>query len=174
MKLTNEEQDLVEKNHNLICGFAKHRDLDLEDWYGELAIVLCKAIKIWNPKEGKLSSLYYGMCENKLKQEYRKRNALKRQDGGLLSLDYEYGNFENTYTLNNYNTEILDDSLEDVVSNKILLEDILDDKFGLVARLRYEGYSQVEISDKLNVSQSYISRILSDMKGEYIFGEIDE
>ena len=39
-QLTKEQQELVEKNHNLIYGFANKNKLNIEEYYGILANTL--------------------------------------------------------------------------------------------------------------------------------------
>ena len=41
--LTKFEQQLVTDNHTLIYGFTNRYKLDLEEYYGILALALCKA-----------------------------------------------------------------------------------------------------------------------------------
>ena len=169
MKLTEQQAKIVESNHNLIYGFAHFRNLDLEEWYGLLAIQLCETVLKWDDSRGKLSTLYYLHCDSLVRNEYVRRNAQKNQDGGLLSLDYEYqeGNNEPYDMEDMFEHEVRGNSIYDIVNKKNTLEELSRGKYGEIFQLRYEGYTQEEIADIVGLSQPHISRILSDKLEEY-------
>ena len=50
--LTQEQQKLAEQYHGLIFSFAKEMRLSFEEWYGVLAIALCKAAAFYDPSKG--------------------------------------------------------------------------------------------------------------------------
>jgi len=173
IKLTEEQRKMVEVNHNLIYSYCNTNHLDLDEWYGVCAVQLCKAVRSHDGHRGVLSTLFYAMCDNLVKYTYRKTTALKRQNEGVLSLEYEYGNgTDNIYTLEDTIIPRLDTDVEDVVANKILLEQMFEGEYGDIIRLKYEGYTQTEISKILEVGQSTISKALTQAKGRYLYGEI--
>ena len=54
-KLTKEQQQLVEDNHNLIYSYLNKRHLPIDstfDFYGDAALGLCTAAHIYNPSLG--------------------------------------------------------------------------------------------------------------------------
>lgn len=70
-KMTEEQKELAEKNHNLIYGFMHKYDID-EDYYDILAIALCEAAMTYRPELGhKFTTWAYSnmnlayCCENK-------------------------------------------------------------------------------------------------------------
>lgn len=173
MKLTDAEKEVVTNNHNLIYGYIRDRSLDEEEWYGLLAIELCKAVKHHNKHLGELSTFYYRLCDNLLYTKITKSNAQKRQDGGILSLDYEYEDGSCTYTMLDKIESDLDTTLDKIIVDEKLNE-LLDDEFGEIVKLRCEGYSQEEISEITGWSQSYISLILRRLRGELESGKINQ
>lgn len=62
MVLTDEQRQLVSKNHNLIYQFAKVKQLDLEEHYGTLAIGLCRAASLFDPGRGVKFSTFAWKC----------------------------------------------------------------------------------------------------------------
>ena len=56
--------------------YNKHKDLyrfwEPDDLLQELRCLLWVAIKKWKPKRGKLSTLYWHICKNRLNSRYRK------------------------------------------------------------------------------------------------------
>ena len=64
-KLTDDQRKLVEKNHNLIYTFARKYKINLDEYYGLLAIGLCIAARIYDPNKGlAFSTLAYQCMRN--------------------------------------------------------------------------------------------------------------
>ena len=170
MKLTKEESRFVEDNHNLIYGYAHLRGIDLEEHYGLLAIELCRAISGYKSHRGSFSNYYYTLCDNALIKEYYKQSRQKRDGGDILSLDYEYSSGEcdsgpiNAKELFGVQEPV---ELEEVIEYNRLLTELLNDEYGEIVQLRLEGYTQMEISRIIGMSQSKISNELSRIKEEY-------
>lgn len=172
MKLTEEQCLIVEENHNLIYSYIHKNYLDLEEWYGLLAIELCKAVKVWDKEKGTLSTIFYYMCDNRVKHEYRRTQAKKRQHEGMLSLDYTYiDNSGNQKTLEELAQFGVEPEYEGEMYNGELLEEMLQDEHGEIIRLSYLGYNQAEIGEMIDLSQSQVSRILKKMRNKYFGGE---
>lgn len=154
IKLNDEQRKMVEDNHNLIYQYIHDKNLNLEEWYGWLAIELCESVLRYNPDKGKLSTLFYIRCNNKLRQEYRKKHSQKRCNNGVVP--------------------IIDDLVgEDVciidkVDNSIILDKLMEHEYADIIKLRCEGYTQNEIADIVGISQSNVSKILKKIKKEYL------
>lgn len=144
MRLTDEQRDVVEKNHSLIYWYANYRHLDLEEWYDLLAIELCKTVIGYDKTIGSITTYYKLRCDNLTRKEYKRQHAKKNFHNGLCVLQ---DNFHIDYDL----------------QNMIELNDLLKDD---VIRLKYEGYTQNEIGEKLGLSQGYISKILAKKKDD--------
>ena len=151
MKLTDEQSKTVEENHNLIYGFANMRKINLDEHYGTLAIELCNTVKHWNPQRSNLSTYFYIRANNRMRMEYRKKFSNKRkanEDSLELKLDI----------LNYPNDELAED---------LILQDMIKHGDSEIILLKYQGYSQDEIAEKLGVSQATISRELTDTFKKY-------
>lgn len=150
MKLTEEQAEVVEKNHSLIYWYAKLTHLNLDEWYDLLAIELCYSVMQYDPAKGALSSFFKLKADGMVYKEWRKSQTQKRCHG-----ETEY--------------------YDSVISGEDSLETSFFEHYGTITgsedekiiKLRYDGYTQQEIADMLNVSQSYISIALKRLKNEY-------
>ena len=151
MKLTKDEQAIVEKNHNLIYGVANKFNLNIEEWYGLLAIELCKTVEKHNPAKSKLSTYYYIRVKGLISKEQSKRKAAKR-DFESIKLNENYCGDGNNLSDLEMETEL-----------KIWLESQNNE----ILNLKYQGYNQNEIADILGISQSNVSRMLRKLRLDF-------
>ena len=80
MKLTDAQRQIAEDNHSLIYGFLRKNHLDVDEWYGIIAIGYLKAVLQWDPDRGKLSTFAFLTMKNSYLQEINRRNRLKRKE----------------------------------------------------------------------------------------------
>lgn len=73
--LTPQQQKLVEDNHNLIYSLAYKKNINLDEFYGDLAIGLCKAALAFDENRGKFSTLAYTSMYNEYKIRLRQITA---------------------------------------------------------------------------------------------------
>lgn len=144
MVLTNEQSDMVAENHNLIYWYANFKGLDIEEWYDVLAIELCRTIIKYNSKLGSLSNYYKLRADGVVSKEFRKRNAKKRYHVPVEYADEYMG--------------------EEVDHDLLELENWIDGSESDVLKLKFQGYSQKEISTMLGISQSYVSIMLKRLR----------
>lgn len=69
--LTDKQRRLAEENHNLIYGYAAKEHLDIDEYYGILAIGLCKAAQAYNKKKGMFSTFAYACMKNEVLMHWR-------------------------------------------------------------------------------------------------------
>lgn len=99
MKLTKEQQKLVEDNHDLVFGFLRDYHLSYEDWYDVACIGLCITGLNWDKEKGKFSTLAYKNMYNEYGKIIQYSKRLKRkEEEPVRSLNmvnnedkYEYG-----------------------------------------------------------------------------------
>lgn len=157
--MTKEQQKLVEENHNLIYHMCHKYNLNIEEYYGILAIALCKAAISYDKNTGYSFATY--ACKAMynaylLNIRYAKSS---RRNGVVVSLN------DIIYENNNGDSDI---ALEDTISNNLDVYDEcifldfykLDERQLKIIKLRIQGYNQAEIADLFNISQSYASRLL--------------
>lgn len=79
MTILNEHsKKLIKENHNLIYGFLRDYDLDIDEYYSIAAIGLCNAANSYNNQESKFSSYAYFCMRNEVLKEIRTQNYKKR------------------------------------------------------------------------------------------------
>lgn len=102
-----------------------------------------------DPKKSKLSTYFYLRCNWIIGSKYKREQAIKRQHNGMISIDhdnaFEYGEYDDT-TFN------------------VMLNEMLEHEHGEVVKLRYEGYSNVEIGEILGIHRVTVAKMLSEVK----------
>ena len=152
MKLTKEQQKLVEENHNLIYSFCYKYNLDIEEWYDIFAIALCEAIKKWDNTRSNLSTFVYVKFKTTMLMEYRNSKALKRgREFTNISIDNE------TFTLEIEDTKNIENNVVDKIVSQEKIKTLKHSDQKLLL-MRLKGYNQKEIAEKMGVSQPSISR----------------
>lgn len=161
--MTKEQEQLVTDNHNLIYWFIQKKNLDLELYYDVLAIGLCKAaIHYDESKNLKFATYAVIVMDNEYKAECRRNMSQRRRCDTLCSLDEPIHNEQGDIFSR---SELITNGL--TAYDEIIpydLEDVLNDRQLQIARLCMLGFTQDEISKQLNYSQSYISRLLAQIK----------
>lgn len=152
-KLTDKERQMVEDNEKLIYWYANKKNLDTDEWYGLLAIELCKTVRKYNPDRGSLSTYF------KLRADimvYRKMQE-KYRSGELY--DYEIDESQHE-----------DESVEvfDKVDSDIALEDLLEsletDRDRIIIRMKLDGYTQKEIAEETGLTQQGVGWVLRKVR----------
>lgn len=168
--LNKEQQELVEKNHNLIYEFAKNKGLAIDEYYDILAIGLCQAASAYDENRGRFSTIAYHSMNNILKQHYR---HISRQraipENKIVSYNAQAGDEDIDKS---YIDAIADDCcVQDTVISNITTErivDTLNDKEKMIAKLFMEGMTHSEISVKLGCSRQNITYYAQQMRKKIV------
>ena len=153
MKLNDDQKLLAELNHNLIYKFIYHKNLNVSDWYGFLAEILCLTVVDWDESRGKLSTFYYTNATNALNNEFRNKNTEKRGS--------------NTYQIT------MDEDAVGDPTNHIELSDMVstirscDESMSDIIDLLLQGYTRPEISELLNIPKSTLCVKIQNLKKTY-------
>lgn len=145
MKLTEEQSKIIEDNHNLIYGYCKAKNIDPEEYYGDLAINLCKSVQTYDEKKGKLSTYVYNNF-NKILLTIYKKNKLY---SGYKIVNIE--DFKNNIKYED-NIDFKEYECSNLFRNK------------KIPQLLSMNYSQTEISKILGINQCNISREINRVK----------
>lgn len=162
--ITADEVKLVEENHNLIYKFCYRHKLDANDYYDILAIGLCKSAMGYSDLKGKFSTFAWTCMLNEVRM-YKRRENVRITDYLSLNSVISYDDFKGELTIED--TIPSDICVEDDVLHSIMSSDFINSISKLdkdIVHLRLLGFSQSEISSKLKISQSYISRRLINLK----------
>lgn len=161
--LTESQRELAGKNHNLIYKFAKIKEADLEEFYGVLAIGLCKAARAYDASSGyKFSTLAYRCMDNEYKMYWREELSSRHIPSNMIV---------------SYNKMMEDDDSEGaeflgIISNRLdscsldysrveTLEFFhsLSDIQKIVLNGLMDGYRDSELAEYTGFSRSYINHI---------------
>lgn len=154
--LTKFEQQLVTDNHNLIYGFKDKYKLDLEEYYGILALALCKAAQHYDKTKGSFSTVVYTFMINAVRNHIKIKNRYKIP---LVYLDADYtdSNDDNENLFDVITSDNLhpDDKVEGKEISQILLS-MLSDKEKQIVIDRVNGLSEEQIAIKMGCTQQNI------------------
>ena len=108
--LTKEERIFAEENHNLIYGYIRSHQLDIEEWYDILIIPYLNSVKKYFTYERlqkySFSLICYRTLASATSNYFRDMNREKRcPKGGLFSYD---SLLDNGYEENNFEFELID------------------------------------------------------------------
>lgn len=173
--LTLEQQEFVEKHHNLIYDFAFKRNLQLEEYYGLLAIGLCKAASTYNNPKYEFSTYAFKVMSNEVNMywEHVMSKSVIPKDMVLYG-DNKIKSEDNTVNgaTTFFDTLVSkDNSPEDVLHDIECIElmGLLTDIEKTVVKYMLEGIKQKKIAEILGCSQQNISgRILKSIKTKWI------
>lgn len=149
MKLTDEQQIIVEENHKLIYWFLSVKGLEVSEWYDLIAIELCLSVMAHDPDRGELSTYFFKRASNRVIKEHTKSKSIKRTHNGMYDLDNIYESFHGT-----------ESNIDDYLDVQAIMEYDVDG----ILQLKIDGYNQDEIATKLGVSQAYVSNKLRDIR----------
>lgn len=162
-KLSLEHQQLVADNHNLIYSFADKHKLDLEEYYGILALALCKAAQSYDPNKGKFSTISYTCMANAVKNHIRLK---KKNKITLIYLDADYTdndsdeNLSNVITSDNLQPDI---KVEGEQISQILLS-MLSDKEKQIVIDRMNGLSEEQIATKMGCTHQNVHAFIKKIR----------
>lgn len=147
-KLTEEQSEMVEKNHSLIYWYCHRSNLSVNEWYGILAIELCYAVINYKPERGSLSGYFKLRADCVVYRECKKNQAVRNIQVETEHIDWM----------------AIPAIVEDPI-DKAQLNETFSGEYGEVIRLRYEGYTQSQIAEILGTSQSMVSKMLKKIRG---------
>lgn len=167
-------QDFATENHNLIYSFLHSRNLIVSEWYDVAAIGFMKAIHNYNTNKGKFSVFAYKCMENEISMEKRKFTTEKRIGDNILTY-YDTPVVGHDFIESTTIQEFIEDFHSKDFENEIAIREILKkvyNNFSLknksIIYLNLKGYNQREIAEKVNLTQSYVSRILKNFFRELL------
>lgn len=171
-KLNAEQQKLVADNHNLIYGYAHKKKLDLDEYYGLLALGLCRAAIKFDSSKSSFQTFAY-MCMASVVNAYHRtsKNAKHKQntDIKLVFLDAE-NNTENgcatvsEFTVSDHST--ISEMCEGNIMADILLS-LLDDKEREIAQLKMEGLSNSQVGKRLGCSDVNVNYYIKKIRAKW-------
>ena len=162
---------LIEHNLRLVVFLAKRYDntkVDLEDLVSIGSIGLIKGINTYKRGKNIKLATYCSRCiENEILMYLRKTKKNKTDVSFEESLSFDSdGNELHLEDILGTDGDIVTKPLEDEYDKKVLIAELnkLDDRDKEIMQMRYglngkDELTQKDVAKKLNISQSYISRI---------------
>lgn len=166
--------NLVLKNlqlvHSAVRKFTNDsRSVLYQDLYSEGVLALVKSSKRYVPGSSKFSTYAYYRVVGSMLDYLKSNRSLLKVSRDLSSEDCPIVNSLSN-SLDKHSSDFKQDDIffkEDAYNEVEVLESIksvLNTKEYAVFLLRYENYSQMEISKKINVSPSYLSKLLKSIR----------
>ena len=165
--LTEEQKELVSKNHNLIYGFANKMNISADEYYDLLSIALCNAAKKFDKDKGKFSTYAYRCMQNEMNEHWR---SLQKKSVIPYNSIYYYD------ILIDCDEEKIPKDFVDYYSHKDIISGIMLNEFidGLTEREKYivdcleNGMTHKEISATMNCTRQNVSNIVKKIGNKLI------
>lgn len=160
--LSEEQKNLVEKNHGLIFGFAIKNNLLIDDYYDILAIGLCMAALSYNPSKGEFSTLAYTCMGNEVKKYWKNITCSKNSpEESVISYDSSI-DAEHTLTDSSSVYDNFDDILNRIFYSSFY--DTLNKKEQIIFDDIVNGMTRKEIGNKLGCTHQNVSLIVKNIR----------
>lgn len=170
-KLTIEESQLVEQNHNLIYSFMHKYKLPTDDWYDVCAIGLVNAAKTYRSDDIKFSTYAYSCMFGEMRNELKYRDRHYKEH---LSLDYEYKSDKgDSFTIADLlmvDNEFESNVVEELYQSKLMKffdSCLLNKEEKDVFDLLISGENVRQIVIKLGISRWYVDKHIKSIKRHY-------
>ena len=163
-KLTDEQRRLVEDNHNLIYKVLYDKHLDIDEWYDIAAIALCNAAKLYDAnRDIQFSTYAYISIFNGICREYALSLANRKiPKDKIYSLDYEFGDGNETYTIKDYYVDGYSFENDVVTKERFLsgLKQMPSQRDREIIVLISEGYTYEKVGKIYNISRERVRQII--------------
>ena len=174
--LTDEQRELVVRNHKLIFSFCSKYGVRHDEYYDILAIGLIKAVIAYDDSRGKFSTFAYTCMQNELYMEYRKKKYI-----GIVSLDQiiDEKDDNDAFWMNEGEFKLISDSnkVMDIVDVEIdeNIDNIIyymstTDIYIILCKL--QGKMNAVIAADLGIDTSSVSRRMSSMQSMIASGKV--
>ncbi len=173
MCMTEEQREIVEKNHSLIYYFLSKNNYDKEEFYDIAAIALCNAVMKYNKTQNISFSTYayscmHNACANEIRHQKTNGNIINRIK---LSLDKGLYEPKDGIEITLGDCIISSINMEHEICQKLTLENNvknaiknLNDREKEVLYLLYEGKTQNDIGEVLGCSHTTVYNIRNTMR----------
>ena len=156
------KQKLISDNINLVYHVIHKqfpRLIGDEDIVQCGMLGLCKAADKFDDNISKFSTFACTCISNEIKLELRNR----KKHTGVVSLNYEVENDEDTVELIDIIVGETDENIENITNWSAFVDTLTERECELI-ELRKDGLDGVQISEKIGYSPSYICRLLRKIK----------
>lgn len=169
--LNEQQKELAEKNHDLIYWYARNHKLDLEEYYGDLAIELCNAAYHYDESLGYSFSTFAAKCmDNRIKKIIKRKKRTLEGNEDIMSLDYFY--YEDDSDPITLGDCVLDNTkdIEQETVNKIeteLFADALGERDKYIFKSLLVEKTQSQIAGELGLSLPRVNKLVKKIRKKY-------
>jgi RNA polymerase sporulation-specific sigma factor len=170
MKLTKEQSKVAEDNIKLAGYMANKwvkkgvRNISYDEIFSLFSFALCKAAATFKEDRGTKFATYAARCmDNEIKMEFRKKGRIGGENSQMnledpIHIDNE-GNPLALEDIFSNNDHLMYDRILDVMYAKEALKKLEARDVIILEQKYFKGITQREIANKLDISQSYVSRL---------------
>lgn len=173
--LTNEEKELVAKNHNLIYFAMKRCNIkEPDEWYGIFAIGLCKAAQCFDETKGYKFSTYaiyylYGYYKNTMRYMFQGKDKIN-QNALYYDKSIQYAE-DDTVRMDSLQTNENNTDFQDESNTKMDFEFFCDklekETHKNVIHYLTQGFSVAETAKKLGISRQRVDVLRKEIQKRY-------
>ena len=168
--MTPEQQKLAADNHGLIIKLLIKHGLDVDEYYGDMAIAFCYAARAYRPETGyAFSTFAYRCMKNSLMRLWQKEGRQHRAlNGAMVSLDeLVFADDEMTSRINN--VQALAGTYGSDETNIIVREfcDALAGTEAIVLRRYLEGFKSGYIAKELGMTKQNVHLIRNKLQKKW-------
>ena len=168
--MTEEQQKLVEQNHNLIYFYLHKYHYSIEEFYDVAAIGLCKAAIHYDGNISAFSTFALKCIHNEVMCTIRSAKATHRiPESKIDSLSQQTYNEDDKLKLEGLLSDVVDVEDEAVVNAAFeKFWDSISEEDREILRLVSEGYTQKDIGSRLGTCQVTVSRRIEKLKNAFL------
>lgn len=163
--MTDEQKQLVEQNHNLIYFYLHRHNLSIEDYYDVAAIGLCKAAITFKKDKSEFSTYALTCIKNEVNMIFRKFfNQRTIPESSVVSIQQKILGGDDNLDLESCISSVVDVE-DEAIANASIKKFIagISDREKMILQLYNAGYGQVEISERVGISQGQVSRDINNL-----------
>ena len=138
---------------------------DIEDWYGTLAIAMCKAAMVYDPSKNIKFTTFAGMCmQNEIYMVYRKENKCVK---GLISLEQEISNDTEKIKFSDLISDIHSSEYIYTIELLEIIRNVLknfNNRDIKIIELCCQGEKQTEVAKEFGLVPSRINKIFMNFR----------
>lgn len=151
-----ENEEIVNQIYDLIRKFCWSHNCYNEDKVQDMMLLIIKGLPIFDKNKALFTTWLYKICMNKLREDYRKENALKRK-GEVLSLNIVINEFNGTELY-----ELIPEKEETEFERyKRDVLKLVYESLSPISKKYFDGEKQYNLAKEYNLSQTQISRIIA-------------
>ena len=163
-KLTDEQRKLATENHNLIYWFASKKNVPIDDYYGVLAVGLCKAAMSFDSNRGEFATIAYRCMSNELNTYWRSVNSKSTIPQNIMFYYESPAGEKENYFEKIVDNDAYESMIYDIMSKEFA--NSLTDKEKKIVDMLIEGLTRNEIADNFHCKSQNVSYYIKKIRNK--------